>query len=182
MVNSELKEKIIGLWKGKDPTFPGSFAGLSTFQNALSEFEIDVSVKDLRDILAQIPTFLNQLTPPRYFARRKFCIYGSNDLVQMDIAEMKAFNKFKYFLVTVYPFHYKIFTKALRTKSSEKVKDALSDVFLKNGFPKTLESDAAQEFKAQKPWLNKNGVRRRFHKNISNKTENPSSPYPRALC
>jgi len=141
-------EEILKLWR--DPTFAGSYRGVKTFQTLLkTDLNIDVSEKRILDVLKTDALFLIHQTPKRHFKRRSYNVHFYGELVQADIAFMfsDSETKQKYFLLVIDVFSYKIFTRALKDRSSESVAKALAEIFKEFKEPiYEIQSDQGREF------------------------------------
>ena len=139
-------ERILKLWR--DPTFNGSYRGIKTFQTLLkTDLNIDVSEKYLYKLLKTDPIFLIHQKPQRNFLRRSYDLHNYGELVQADIAQMYNYNGFKYFLLLVDCFSFKIFTIPLKNKDSLTVANAFKIIFKSfNATIYELETDRGKEF------------------------------------
>ena len=139
-------ERILKLWR--DPTFNGSYRGIKTFQTLLkTDLNIDVSEKYLYKLLKTDPIFLIHQKPQRNFLRRSYDLHNYGELVQADIAQMYNYNGFKYFLLLVDCFSFKIFTIPLKNKDSLTVANAFTIIFKSfNATIYELETDRGKEF------------------------------------
>ena len=101
----------------QDKKEPGSFSGILTFQKNLEmNHNIKVSLKKLKNILANTPTYLQNALRFRKFPRRHYSIHGWGSLWQADLAEMKQSNGFKYILVIVDCFSLFLMTRPIKNK------------------------------------------------------------------
>jgi transposase InsO family protein len=141
-------EEILKLWR--DPTFAGSYRGAKTFQTLLkTDLNIDVSEKRILNALKTDPLFLIHQTPKRHFKRRQYNVHFYGELVQADIAFMfsDSETKQKYFLLVIDVFSFKIFTRALKDRSSASVAKALNDIVEEFKEPiYEIQSDQGREF------------------------------------
>jgi hypothetical protein len=168
-------ERILELWR--DPSFSGSYRGIRTFQILLkTDLNIDISQKRLYDILKKDSIFLIHTKPKRNFERRKYDLRFYGELVQADIAQMFEYDKYKYFLLLIDCFSSKIFVKCLKSKNSEEVAKAFSDIFKDFGAEiHILETDRGKEFlgAAKKLFKEKKILyKQKFGKNKANYAEN----------
>ena len=121
-------ERILELWR--DPTFSGSYRGIRTFQILLkTDLNIDVSQQRLYNVLRNDSIFLIHTKPKRKIERRHYDLRSYGELVQADLAQMFEYDHFKYFLLLIDCFSSKIFVKCLKSKNSEEVAKAFSDIF-----------------------------------------------------
>lgn len=87
-------DQIRDLWDGKDPTFGTFGTGVSAFRLALKEDKkFDISLAKLRDILNSHTAYLDSIRRKKKFAKRKSEVDGYNQLVQIDLGFITAFNK-----------------------------------------------------------------------------------------
>ena len=141
-------EEIRQLWEGDPKTFFGAYAGIKTFQAALfAEKNIKLSERRIRDALFKIPNYIAQIQAVKRFPRRSYNVQGLNLLWQADLAEMFAFNGFKFILVVVDVFSRRIFARPMKSKEAKTVKKAFEAIFEENGTtPQKLETDRGTEF------------------------------------
>ena len=149
LMNSEVSDQEIkDLWH--DPTFFGSFRGVSTFQKLLkTDLNINISQDRLYNILKEDQLFLIHQRPKRNFDRRKYDVHFYGQLVQIDLAYMfpDADSNDKYFLLAIDVFSFKIFAVPLKNKNSDTVLLALKNIFLKFRHPITeIQADRGKEF------------------------------------
>jgi hypothetical protein len=168
-------EKLLQLWR--DPTFSGSYRGVRTFQILLkTDLNIDVSQTRLYNILKKDSIFLIHTKPKRKFDRRHYDLRTYGELAQADIAQMYNYNDFKYFLLLIDCFSSKIFVKCLKSKNSEEVAKAFSEIFKEFGSEiHVLETDRGKEFLGASKRLFKEKkifYKQKFGKNKANFAEN----------
>jgi hypothetical protein len=155
--DSASAEKIRSLWK--DPTFVGSFTGLSTFLEALHEKNINVSYRQLFHIMKNVPEYVTTTRPRRKFPTRKMSVHGYGALWQADLAEMPIFEDYKYFLLAIDIYSRKIFTYALKTKTSNEVSVAFDSLFDEAGSKcNKLETDQGTEFIGNRSYFKRNNI------------------------
>jgi hypothetical protein len=116
------------------------------------------------------------MKPKRNFSRRHYDLHSYGELVQADIAQMFEYNQFRYFLLLIDCFSSKIFVKCLKTKNSEEVAKAFSEIFDEFGAEiHVLETDRGKEFLgAAKRLFQKKKIfyKQKFGKNKANYAEN----------
>ncbi len=147
MVSEKVRQTILSLWRDKD--FSGSFAGLTTFGNALrTEKNINISNNSLLEILRSDEDFLIESRKiKKTFPRRKMNVHGLFSLWQADYAQMFPFDNYVGFLVCIDVFSRKIFCRCVRSKSAEEMKHAFKSIFEEcHDSPDILESDQGGEF------------------------------------
>ena len=77
------EEQILNLWK--DISFPGSFRGVKTFQALLkTDKNIDISEKQLYEILKKEPNFLIHQVKPFKPSYRSYVTHNYGELIQSD--------------------------------------------------------------------------------------------------
>ena len=184
MVNPVSDDYILKLWR--DPTFNGSYRGIKTFQTLLkTDLNIDVSEKYLYKLLKTDPIFLIHQKPQRQIQRRSYDLNNYGELVQADIAQMYTYDGYKYFLLLVDCFSFKIFTIPLKNKDSNTVAEAFTNIFKKfNGKVYELETDRGKEFlgACQKLFLKEKILyRTKLGKNKANFAEHSISLIKRKL-
>jgi len=139
-------KKLLQLWRS--PNFTGSYRGIKTFQVLLkTDLNIDVSQERLYKILKNDPIFLIHQKPQRNFIRRSYDIQNYGELVQADIAYMFEFESFKYFLLAVDCFSFKIFVYPLKSRDSATVAKAFEKLL--NQFHAEIyeiQTDRGKEF------------------------------------
>ena len=129
----------------QDPSNPGAFAGKLTFQKDLkSNHNIKISLKELKNILADHSTYLQSALRFRKFPRRNYEIHGYGALYQSDLAQMKTSNGYKYILVVIDAYTLFLMCKALKNKKAETITNEFKEVFSKYGAPTVLETDAGK--------------------------------------
>lgn len=140
--------EILNLWK--DLSFPGSFRGVKTFQALLkTDKNIDISEKQLTQILKKEPNFVIHQIKPFKPSYRQYVTHNYGQLVQADIAYVfpDSINKAKYFLLLIDVFSSKIFVEVLKDKSSESTANALLQIFKRFGSPiYEIQTDKGKEF------------------------------------
>ena len=135
----DLEKNVIALWK--DPTFPGSFSGVTTFRHELLTKDIDISEKKLRRILSKIPSYLQNTIRRKSFDRRPVYTHGFLSLIQADIAQMFKSNGFMYLLVITDIYTQFIWCWGLKDKRSETVQKCFEELINKYGKPDKIETD-----------------------------------------
>lgn len=151
-VNSDISdEKIVQLWR--DPNFAGSYRGVKTFQVLLkTDLNINVSESRLHKVLKKDQLFLIHQRRFRKIKRRQYDVNFYGQLVQADIAFMfpDPLYKYKYFLLVIDVFSFKIFTEPLKDKSSSIVAKAFQKIFSDFGSKiYEIQSDRGSEFKGK---------------------------------
>lgn len=89
--------------------------------------------------------------------------------LQMDLVDMTSFGnypgngKYTFILVMVDCFSKFLWAKPLRNKEAPTVIEALTEIFLNDGFPTILQSDGGKEFTAKESqeWYKANGIQHR---------------------
>ena len=142
------EEQILNLWK--DISFPGSFRGVKTFQALLkTDKNIDISEKQLYEILKKEPNFLIHQVKPFKPSYRSYVTHNYGELVQIDIAYMfpDPQNGAKYFLLLIDAFSLKIYGEVLEDKSGPNTTKALLQIFQRFESPiYEIQSDKGKEF------------------------------------
>lgn len=157
MSNVDRDNYIRDLWQ--DSSFPGSFTGIATFQKNLeSEKKIKISQRHLKNILSFLPSYLQNITYNKKFLRREYFVHGWNKLWQMDLAEMKPTNGYRYIFVLVEVYTLFTVTKCLINKRSNTIEKVLKSVIDKYGKPESIETDAGGEFLGLKSYLKEMGI------------------------
>jgi hypothetical protein len=151
-------EEITKLWQ--NPNFLGSFSGVKTLQEFLyTDFGEHVPSQRLYNILKKIPNYIYQLRPRRKFPTRHYDVDSYGKVVEADLAEMKMFNKFRYFLLLVDVFSWKIFCVALRKKNAPTVQKAFDQIFKLFGSPITeIQTDQGSEFIGSRKFFEQNHI------------------------
>ena len=141
-------EELLKLWH--DPTFTGSFRGVSTFQKLLkTDLNLNISQDRLYKILKTDQLFLIHQRPKRNFDRRKYDVHFYGQLVQIDIAYMfpDSDTKEHYFLLLIDVYSFKIFAEPLKNKTSDEVLTALKKIFFQfNQQIYEIQADRGKEF------------------------------------
>ena len=162
------------LWR--DPNFAGSYRGIKTFQTLLkTDLNVDVSEKHLYKLIKTDPIFIIHQRPQRNIERRSYDVNNYGELVQADIAFMYNFEDYKYFLLLVDCFSFKLFTVPLKSKDSKTVAEAFKIIFKKFGsIIYEIQTDRGTEFlgPCKKLFEEKNILyRTKFGKNKANFAE-----------
>lgn len=138
-----MDKKIIELWR--DPAFSGSYRGLKSFQMFLkTDRNIDVSEKKLYKIMTQDPIYVMHMKSKKVI-RRHYYLSNIGELIQSDLAYMFPYNNYKYFIVFIDCFSYKLNVQALENKSSRTVLKAF-EYFLHDKEIEKLETDQGTEY------------------------------------
>jgi len=141
-------EEILKLWRDKN--FAGSFRGVRNFKVLLkTDRGVDVSEERLLKILKTDPIYLLHKTTKRKIQRRHYDVNFYGQLVQIDLAYMFSSEEtnYKYFILAVDAYSFKIFVEPLRDKSALTVSDALKKIFKKFDAPiYEVQSDQGKEF------------------------------------
>jgi hypothetical protein len=151
-------EDITNLWQ--NPQFMGSFSGVGTMQHFLfTDYGEHISAKRIAEILKKIPNYIYQLRPRRNFPTRSYDVDSYGKLLEADLAEMKMYNKFRYFLCVVDVFSWKIFCIALRQKKALTVQKAFDIIFKEFGSPITeIQTDQGSEFIGSRKFFEKYNI------------------------
>jgi hypothetical protein len=138
-------KRILDLWR--DPSFSGSYRGVKSLQILLkTDLNIDISQKKLYNILKKDSIFLIHTKPNRKIERRQYDLRYYGELVQADLAQMFEYNDYKYFLLLIDCFSSKIFVQCLKSKNSEEVARAFSNIFRDFGAEiHVLETDQGKQ-------------------------------------
>ena len=143
--SQDLKDKIRSKWR--DPSFPGSFAGLENFHSALVLDGINIKKQDLHKIMSQDPQFIIEQRRVRKIHRRDLDNRGYFTLVQGDLAVMPPSQGYKYILVVVDTYSIRSFARPLKQKTSKEVRQGLKSIFEEAGrAPEVFSTDAGTEF------------------------------------
>ncbi len=146
-ISQETKNKILQLWR--TPSFSASFGGISNFQIALKlEKHIDISRKDLLDIMHSDPNFILETKKnKKNFLRRKMNVHGFCATWQADLGIMFPINNFIGFLLCIDIFSRRIFCKMIKSKKPKEIRKAFQKIFLLcQDKPDILETDRGVEF------------------------------------
>jgi Integrase core domain len=160
-VTPELTQKVLKLWK--DVRFPGSFSGLLTLQQCLKhDKDINLSIKQLREILRNQPTYLQHIQARYKFNRRSYdSVHGYGQLWEADVAYMfqTSAELNNYFLTCVDVYSRRIFSRPLKTKSAEAIQLAFDDIFKEAKiFPSVLQTDKGSEFRGSVSYFRKHNI------------------------
>jgi len=113
--------EIVKLWRDKN--FEGSYTGVKTFQTLLKlNKDVDVSEKQLYNVLKNDPIFVMHMRGKKNFPRRFYDLDYYGELVQSDLAYMFNYEGFIYFVVVIDCYSGKVFAEAIKDKTSETVK------------------------------------------------------------
>jgi hypothetical protein len=151
-------DDIKKLWQ--NPSFMGSFSGVASMQHFLfTDYGEHVSAQRLAAILKNIPNYIYQLRPRRKFPTRPYDVDSYGKLLEADLAEMKMYNKFRYFLLVVDVFSWKIFCVPLRQKKASTVQTAFDNIFKAFGSPITeIQTDQGSEFIGSRKFFEENHI------------------------
>jgi len=157
-MNEVKSETILKLWHDKN--WIGSFRGIKTFQSLLkTDKNISVSEKQLYKILKNDKLYLLHLRPKSKVYRRKYDLNCYGEIVQFDLGFMFEFEGYKYFILLIDCFSFKIFIEPLKTKSSEEVFKAFKKLL--NKYKTTIykvEVDKGTEFVLCKKYCIENHI------------------------
>jgi hypothetical protein len=121
-------EEILRLWKS--PSFAGHFVGSKKMALLLkTDMNIDVPESRILKVLSKDPIFITHQRRREKIQHRKFFLSHVGELVQGDLGFMFSRNQFKVFLLVVDLYSHRVYTKALRNKSSKTVASALKAIF-----------------------------------------------------
>ncbi len=149
MEEGNFESKIRRLYEDEDN--PASFSGLLTFQKNLElTYNIKVSLKNLKKILSNNPTYLQFAKRVRKFPRRHYSIIGFASLWQSDLTEMNISDGFRYILIIIDAYTLFLVAKPLKNKTAETITSEFKLVFEEYGAPVCLETDAGGEFQNRK--------------------------------
>lgn len=142
-------EEILKLWH--DKSFAGSFRGVKNFQVLLkTDRGINISQDHLLKLLKSDPIYLIHSKRQTNINRRQYDVNFYGQLVQIDIAYMFSESKdspFKYFLLAIDVFSFKIFAEAIEDKTASSVVKALKKIFKNFNTPiYEIQSDRGKEF------------------------------------
>lgn len=144
-------EKLIQLWR--DPNFSGSYRGIKSFQILLkTDLNIDVSEDRLYKVLKKDQNYLIHQRRYKKIERRHYDVNFYGQLVQIDLAHMfkDPDSNYKYFLLLIDVYSFKIFAKPIEDKSSKAVAKVLETIFFEFGSDiYEIQSDRGSEFKGK---------------------------------
>ena len=145
-LNEKLIKKIRGLWANSN--FPGCFSGLLRFQQCLALFaNIHVGLKDLREIMRGVRSFVYQVQRRNRFPRNKYInSSGTGENLQADLMFMPDFEGYKYVLVIVDLFSLFITVFCLKNKKSKSIEDCFAKYIKDHGKFQQLTTDQGIEF------------------------------------
>jgi hypothetical protein len=150
-----MEQKIINLWR--DPSFAGSYRGLKTFQMFLkTDKNIDVSERKLFKIMSNDPIYVMHMKSKKV-KRRQYYLSNIGELVQSDLAYMFDYKDFKYFVVFIDCFSYKLNIQPLKNKTAQSVLKAF-ELFCKGNKIEKLETDLGTEYSLCKKFCKKNKI------------------------
>lgn len=154
--------QIKNLWL--DTNFLGSFTGINNFQASLyTTFGEKISKKRLQSILDQIPSYVSRIKPRNKFPRRPYDVYGFGQLLQADLGVMFKFDSFYYFLLVIDVFSRRVFTRPLRTKETNTVKEAFEEIISEiNNRIEVIQTDSGAEFKGLKRFFEEKDIRHQY--------------------
>jgi len=139
-------EQILKL--SQDPSFSGSFAGLRTLRRFLyTDYGEHIPLKRLYSIMNKSPDYLMNLRPVRQFTRRHYEVYSFAQLIEADLGFMSAYKKFRYFLLVIDVFSWKIFARPLVSKKALTIRKNLISILDAIGVPVTQLSTGANLIK-----------------------------------
>lgn len=156
-----LEEKIRKIWR--DPTFSGSYRGLKTFQIFLkTDKNINISEKELYKIMKNDPIYVMHMQPKKV-QRRKYYLSNVGELVQSDLAHMYSFKGYRYFIVFIDCYSFKLYLQALKNKKSVSVFESFK-TYLQNNDIEKLETDLGTEYSLCKKYCKQNSILYNFKK------------------
>ena len=156
------KNKIIKLYT--DPSHPGAFSGLNTFYRVLKQKNKDLKKEDLEEILKSQETYTLHKPKTKKFKRNKVKVYGIDDTWQMDLCDMKSYQKendnYCYILTIIDVFSKQAWAVKLKNKKGETILEELKNI-IKKRKPRKIHADQGTEFfnKDCINYLSKNGIK-----------------------
>lgn len=126
--------KLLSLWR--NPLIPFSFRGVNSVKVGLKTlFDQDIPSSRILKVLSQDPVFITHQRRYKRIQRRSYYLGYYGELCQSDLAYMFSENNYKYIILFIDCYSNKLFTKALKTKDSAEVSEALKEFFTEFGAP-----------------------------------------------
>ncbi len=156
------KEKILNLYT--NPSHPGSFSGINSFYRVLKQKDQYLKKDDLLEILKSQETYTLHRPKSKIFSRNKVKVYGIDDTWQIDLCDMRNFQKendnYCYILTIIDVFSKQAWAIKLKNKKGDTILEELKNI-LKERKPKRIHADQGTEFfnKDCINYLNKNGIK-----------------------
>jgi len=136
-------------------SFSGSFSGAKNLQIFLwTDYHEHVPLSRLYNILRKSPDYLMNLRPVRRFPVRHYQIYSFGQLLELDLGFMKAYRKFKYILVVIDVFSWRIWAKAIVSKTAAVIRKNLGAILDSIDCEVTaITTDLGTEFIGNTKWF-----------------------------
>ena len=149
-----------------DPSKPGSFSGLHSFQK---------TVKKPQDWLKTQDVYTLHKPVRKKFKRRKILVPGPKFQIQSDLIDFSSLKKYndgnKYILVAIDVFSKVAYIAYLKTKSGKDVIAAFKTILPKIGHFQKLQTDQGTEFLNQhfQNWLKEQNIKHFYTHNLETK-------------
>ena len=133
-----------------DPKNPAGFGSIEQLFRAGRTQNSSITKEDVRRWLRMEDSHTLHRPVQRRFKRRKTIVAGINDQWQIDLVSLqnlRRFNdRFNFLLTGIDVFSRKAFAIPIKTKTGEDVAKALKTQLIKQGPPKSIQSDLGKEF------------------------------------
>ena len=159
MLTKKQEEKIRSLWE--NPEFHGSFTGLTNFMRALHSENINVSKREVTQILYSIPAYIDRVHRLKLTEHRPYRVVSTNKYWECDIALMPVYDGYIGFLLCVDLYSRKVFTHLLKSKTFPEQKQAFLQMFQENfgKRPSTMQGDGEYDKNVFKTFFQEEHIR-----------------------
>lgn len=142
---------------------PTAYSAPKTLLNKLKSSGSKAKLSTVQNWLSGQPTYYVHKPVTRKFVRRKYEMSHPGDLLQIDLLDVRniyKYNKpFKYILTCIDGFTKKAFAVPLRSKNSDEVAEAFTEILLKIPKVRHVMSDKGKEFVKLPPLLTKSDIK-----------------------
>lgn len=146
-----------------DPSFPGSFSGLSSFSKGLKDNNIKVSKQELKKWMLDQEEYTLHKPLRKKFPRNKTMVYGIDNTWQADLIDMQKLSKendgYKYLLTVIDVFSKYAWVIPIKNKTNSNIIEAFSKIFSQRK-PNKIHTDKGTEFigKETQKYFEKNNI------------------------
>jgi hypothetical protein len=147
-----------------DASLPGSLSGFQSFSRALTERDVKVAPKKIKEFLKSEPTYSLHRPARRKYKRNKVISLGIDYLWQIDLVDMQKFAKlnkgFKYLLTCIDVLSKFAWVLPINLKEGNSILLAFIEILKTGRKPVKIQSDEGKEFlnSAFKNYLTKENI------------------------
>jgi hypothetical protein len=155
-INKKLKNSFYDLRRAT------AYSAPQTLLKELRASGSKVKLATVQKWLSGQPTYYQHKPINRKFQRRKYEMSHPGDLLQIDLLDVRNMNKhnkpFKYILTCIDGFSKKAFATPLKSKNSDEVEKAFSEMLFTIPNVRNVSSDKGKEFAKLPALLKKSGI------------------------